>query len=86
MMFLKIKLPQYCCHWGNYKLNCKKTEKNNLITSKETTNEVPRNIFRGVEETKMYDSYFEEQTKTWKVNFTVLALINKEITYLQVSK
>ena len=50
-MFSEIKTEHDRCRWSSYKLNIEKSA-NNVFWSKETTKNVPPNIFRDFKITK----------------------------------
>ena len=78
-MFFDVSIQEDRCRWSNYKLNCKKKKKiSNVFRSKQTTNKVPLNIFKGWKKEKRYDWCFEVQKLAGKVNLRFLAVINKE--------
>ena len=56
-----------------------RNSRNNVFRIKQTTTKVLPNIFRGSEVTKKVRLMFWRPKESWKINVTLLAVINKEI-------
>ena len=85
--FSKIKMEYDRCQWFSHKLHCKKSA-NNLFRSKEPTNKVPRNIFRGFEARKKGRLMFRKPQRTaWKLIVSFFSTYKKRnkvpFVYLQ---
>ena len=76
-MFFAAKTKKDRYRWCNYKLNDKKTAQITYLKLKKQQTRFRLNYSEVLKEEKRYNSCFESQKTTGKVNATVVAVIKK---------